>query len=237
MARDVSVQIQEVLRGGQAKYAVNAPIVPPRDLEFLIPYIELATLLGRFLMQVDMQGANQIELTAHGPIADIDMSYIVAGAVQGLLAGVLEERVNVVNAERLAAQRGMNLVKRKQSQHRRRYENMLTMSSLTEEKRWTVRGALLHGIPNIVAIDDVWVEFAAQGNILLTSHIDQPGMIGRVGTILGEADVNISFMHVGRRAPRQQAIMVIGTDERLSQPVSDSLRNLAEFTWVRTIEL
>ncbi len=237
VARDVSVQIQEVLRGGQAKYAVNAPIVPPRDLEFLIPYIELATLLGRFLMQVDMQGANQIELTAHGPIADIDMSYIVAGSVQGLLAGILEERVNVVNAERLAAQRGMNLVKRKQSQHRRRYENMLTMSSLTEEKQWTVRGALLHGIPNIVAIDDVWVEFAAQGNILLTSHIDRPGMIGRVGTILGEADVNISFMHVGRRAPRQQAIMVIGTDERLSPPVSDSLRNLAEFTWVRTIEL
>ena len=237
VARDVSLQIQEVLRGGQAKYAVNAPIVPPRDLEILIPYIDLATRLGRFLVQVDMQGAKQIEVTAHGPIAEIDMSYILAGAVQGSLAGVLEERVNVVNAQRLAAQRGMNLVERRQAQHRHRYENMITMTSITEEKRWTVRGTLLHGEPNIVAIDNLWVEFAAQGHILLTSHIDRPGMIGQVGTLLGKADVNISFMHVGRRAPRQQAIMVIGTDEKLSAAVSESLRNLAEFTWVRTIEL
>ena len=237
VARDVCLQIQDVLRGGQARYAVNAPIMPPRDLEVLVPYIDLATRLGRFLTQVERQGAKQIEITAHGPIAEMDMSYILAGAVQGALAGVLEERVNVVNAQRLAAQRGMNLVERKQTQHRHRYENMLTMTALTEEKRWTVRGALLHGEPNIVAIDNLWVEFAAQGYILLTSHIDRPGMIGQVGTLLGEADVNISFMHVGRRAPRQQAIMVIGTDERLSVAVCESLRNLAEFTWVRTVEL
>ena len=237
VARDVSLQILNVFHGGQAKYAVNAPIVPPRDLEFLIPYIDLANRLGRFLMQIDLHGAKQIEITAHGPIAEIDMSYILAGAVQGLLAGIVEERVNVVNAERLAAQRGMNLVERKQAQHQYRYENMLTMTAITEERRWTLRGSLLHGVPNIVAMDDLWVEFAADGHILLTSHIDRPGMIGRVGTMLGEADVNISFMHVGRKAPRQQAIMVIGTDEKLSTSVCHSLRNLSEFTWVRTIEL
>ncbi len=237
VARDVCLQIQDVLRGGQAKYAVNAPIVPPRDLEILIPYIELATRLGRFLTQVERQGAKQIEITVHGPIAEMDISYILAGAVQGALAGVLEERVNVVNAHRLAAQRGMNLVERKQAQHRHRYENMLTMTALTEEKRWTVRGALLQGEPHIVAIDNLWVEFVAQGHILLTGHIDRPGVIGQVGMLLGKSDVNISFMHVGRKAPRQQAIMVIGTDERLSVAVCKSLRNLAEFTWVRTIEL
>ncbi len=237
VARDVCLQIQNVLRGGQAQYAVNAPIVPPRDLEVLVPYIDLATRLGRFLTQVETQGAKQIEVTTHGPIAEMDMSYILAGAVQGALAGVLEERVNVINAQRLAAQRGMNLVERKQAQHRHRYTNMLTMTAITEEKRWTVRGALLHGEPNIVAIDNLWVEFVAQGHILLTSHIDRPGMIGQVGTLLGEADVNISFMHVGRKAPRQQAIMVIGTDEKLSVAVYESLCDLAEFTWVRTIEL
>ena len=92
VARDVSLQILNVFHGGQAKYAVNAPIVPPRDLEFLIPYIDLANRLGRFLMQIDLHGAKQIEITAHGPIAEIDMSYILAGAVQGLLAGIVEER-------------------------------------------------------------------------------------------------------------------------------------------------
>lgn len=237
VARDVSLQVLEVLRGGQAKYAVNAPIVPPRDLEILIPYIDLAARLGRFLIQMGIQGARRIELTAHGPIADIEMSYIRAGAVQGLMQGVLEERVNVVNAERLAAQRGLNLMERRQPQHRHRYENMLTMSAATEEKMWTVRGTLLHGEPNIVAVDDLWVEFGAQGHILLTSHIDQPGMIGRVGTMLGQSDVNISFMHVGRKAPRSQAIMVIGTDENLPVPVCEALQRLDEFTWIRTVEL
>ena len=75
------------------------------------------------------------------------------------------------------------------------------MTAITEERRWTLRGSLLHGVPNIVAMDDLWVEFAADGHILLTSHIDRPGMIGRVGTMLGEADVNISFMHVGPQGP------------------------------------
>lgn len=237
VAHDVALQIRDVLRGQQARYAVNAPIVPPRDLDFMVPYIDLATRLGRFLMQMGTQGTTQVELTAHGPIADIDMAYIRAGAIQGLLVGVLEERVNVVNAEQLAAQRGMNLMERKQRQHTHRYENMLTMRMRSHDRAWTVRGAVLHGTPNIVAIDDLWVEFVADGHILLTSHMDRPGVIGRVGTILGEADVNISFMHVGRRAPRRQAIMVIGTDERLPAEVCNAVSAHEDFTWVKSIEL
>ena len=237
VARDVALQIRDVFQGRQARYAVNAPIVPPRDLDFLGPYIDLATRLGRFLMQMDAHGATRVEIAAHGPVAEIDMAYLRAGAIQGLLAGVLEERVNVINAERLAAQRGMNLMERKQLQHTHRYENMLTMSVRGLDASWSVRGTVLQGVPSIVAIDDLWVEFAAAGFILLTSHMDRPGMIGRVGTVLGEADVNISFMHVGRRAPRHQAIMVIGTDEKPPPHVCRALRALEEFTWVRSLEL
>ncbi len=237
VSHDVAVQIRDVLRGRQARYAVNAPIVPPRDLEYLVPYIDLATRMGRFLMEVESNGATRVELTVHGPIAQIDLAYIRAGALQGLLAGILEERVNVVNADRLASQRGMHLMERKQVQHTHRYDNMLTMRLTHGDQRWTVRGAVLHGVPNIVSINDLWVEFVADGHMLLTAHMDRPGMIGRVGTILGDADVNISFMHVGRRAPRHQAIMVIGTDEAPPAHVCNAIRKLQEFNWVKSIAL
>ncbi len=237
VSHDVAVQIRDVLHGRQARYAVNAPIVPPRDLEYLVPYIDLATRMGRFLLEIESSGVKEVELTAHGPIAQIDLAYIRAGALQGLLAGILEERVNVVNADQLARQRGMHLMERKQIQHTHRYDNMLTMRLTHGDQRWTVRGAVLHGIPNIVSINDLWVEFVADGHMLLTAHMDRPGMIGRVGTILGNADVNISFMHVGRRAPRQQAIMVIGTDEAPPTHVCNAIRDLEEFNWVKSIAL
>ena len=237
VALDVAQQTLDVLNGRQARYAVNAPIVPPRDLEYMIPYIDLATRMGRFLMEVESRGLAEVELTAHGPIAGKDLAHIRAGAIQGLLAGILEERVNVVNADRLAAQRGMYLMERRQTQHTHRYENLLTMRVTLDNVRWTVRGAVLRGIPNIVSVNDLWVEFVADGPMLLTAHMDRPGMIGRVGTILGDADVNIRFMHVGRRAPRQQAIMVIGTDEAPSDAVCDAIRAYEEFAWVKSIEL
>ena len=237
VARDVAQQVLDVLEGRQARYAVNAPIVPPRDLEYLVPYVDLAARMGNFLQKIDSRVATQVELTLHGPIADMDSAFLRASAVQGLLSGLMEERVNVVNADQLAAQRGMNLMERRQVQHSHRYENMVTMRVTHAEDRWTVRGSVLQGIPSIVSVNDMWVEFAAEGHILMTSHMDRPGMIGRVGTLLGNADVNISFMHVGRRAPRHEAIMVIGTDEPPSPDVYDAIAALEEFVWVKSIRI
>jgi L-serine deaminase len=100
-----------------------------------------------------------------------------------------------------------------------------------------VRGAVLRGEPHIVGINELWVDFPATGHVLLAMHHDRPGMIGRVGTLLGNADVNISFMHVGRRAPRTEAIMALGTDEPTTPDLQAQIGAVADIYWLKAITL
>ncbi len=237
VAEDVAVQVVEILNDRPARYAVNAPIIPPKDLEFLIPYIDLAERLGRFLRQLGAQGMGDLEITAHGQLADFDLTSINAGVIKGMLADVVDTRVNLVNALSLAERRGLNLVERKTHQEQERYENLLTVQATSDHTRWTVRGAVLNGEPHIVDINDLWIDFPASGNIVLTSHQDKPGIVGYVGTLLGQADINISFMHVGRRGPRTEAIMALGTDEAPSDEILAQINTWDHLNWMKFVQL
>ncbi|MEM7537024.1 MAG: phosphoglycerate dehydrogenase [Chloroflexota bacterium] len=237
VAIDVAVQVIDVLNDRPARYAVNAPMIPPKDLDYLIPYIDLAERLGRFLKQVDGHGFGDVELTAHGKLAEFDLTHIKAAVIKGLLEDVVQVRINLVNAMLMAERRNMNLVERKTHQLEDRYGSMLTLSATTGEQRWTVRGAFLQNEPRIVALNDLWIEFPASGHMLLTSHVDCPGIIGRVGTIMGQGDVNISFMHVGRHGPRTSAIMALGTDELTPPEVLSKLDEISELKWRKVFTL
>lgn len=236
VAEEVALQVLDILNGRPARYAVNAPIVPPTALRTVVPYIDLAERMGRFLRQVDEQGITRLEITGHGPVTAIDMAYIVASAIRGLLSGVVEERVNLVNAELLAKIRGIEIVQRKMPDHER-YTSMITLRLTSASGVNKVLGTVLLDEPTIVAINDLWVEFPAEGNLLLASHTDRPGIIGKVGTLLGRSDVNISFMHVGRRAPRGEAIMVLGTDEQTPAAVLNELAGIQDIRWLKAVEL
>jgi len=233
VAEDVAIQVIDVLNDRPARYAVNAPILPPRDLEFLMPYIDLAERIGRFLGQLGVQGMGNVQVTAYGTLANFDLDYIKAAVIKGILGDVTQVRINLVNAGLVAERRGMKLVEIKQNQHDAPYETMLKVSAKSGEE-WSVSGAIVRGEPYIVAINEQWVDFPAEGHLLLTSHRDRPGIVGRVGTMLGESDVNISFMHVGRHAPRTDAIMVLGTDERVPSALADELESWEHINWLRT---
>jgi len=237
VAEDVAMQVLDVLNDRPARYAVNAPILPPKDLEFLVPFIDLAERMGRFIKQLGAQGMGDVELTAEGNLAEFDLTYIRAAVIKGMLADVVSVRVNLVNAALLAERRGMNLIERKKHQHEFDYENLLTLRATSGTRRWTVRGAVLQGELHIVGINELWVDFPAQGHVLLAMHQDKPGMIGKVGTLLGNHDVNISFMHVGRRAPRSEAIMALGTDESTSPELQAQIGALDDIFWLKAITL
>jgi D-3-phosphoglycerate dehydrogenase len=238
VAEDVALQVIDVLNDRPARYAVNAPIIPPKDLDFLTPYIDLAERLGRFLQQVSGSGGiNRVEIAAHGELAHFDLAYLKAGAIKGLLGNVVDIRVNLVNASLLAERRGIDLVEQRLHQHEARYETLLALTVSTPSESWTVRGAVLQGEPYIVGINDLWVDFPASGHLLLTSHRDRPGIIGRVGTLLGQSDINISFMHVGRRGPRTDAIMVLGTDEETPPKIMEQLAAISHISWLQVVTL
>ena len=233
----MALKVLDVLADRPARYAVNAPILPPKDLEFLVPFIALAEKMGRFIKQLGAQGVGDVELTAEGDLAGYDLTYIRAAVIKGLLGDVVSVRVNLVNAPLLAERRGMNLIERKKHQHTHAYDNLLTLRATSAAQRWTVRGAVVQGEPHIVGINELWVDFPASGHVLLAMHHDRPGMIGRVGTLLGNADVNISFMHVGRRAPRTEAIMALGTDEPTTPELQAQISAVNDIYWLKAITL
>lgn len=237
VAEDVALQVLDVLNDRPARYAVNAPIIPPRDLEYLIPYIDLAERMGRFLKQLGAQGVGDLEVTVHGALANFDLAYLNAAIIKGLLADVVQVRVNLVNAKLVAERRGLNLVEIRSHQSDTLYEDTLTLQATGSQGSLVVRGAVLRGEPHIVAINDLQVDIVAAGHLLLTSHHDRPGIIGRVGTALGQADINISWMHVGRRAPRTEAIMVLGTDEPAPPALVQQIAAWNEIRWLRAITL
>ena len=146
-------------------------------------------------------------------------------------------RINLVNAGLVAEQRGMNLIERKKHEHDLRYDTMLAIRAKTGVSEFTVRGAMLQGEPCIVAIDDLWVDFPASGHLVISLHQDRPGIIGNVGTILGQSDVNISFMHVGRHAPRTTAVMVLGTDEAVPDSLMQTLNAQDHIEWLHSVSL
>jgi D-3-phosphoglycerate dehydrogenase len=237
VAEDVALQVLDVLSDRPARYAVNAPIIPPRDLEVLVPYINLAERMGRFLKQLGAQGMGDVTMTVHGGLANFDLAYLNAAIIKGLLSDVAEVRVNLVNAKLVAERRGLNLIEIRRHQADGPYEDTLTLSAQSADQQWNVRGTVIQGEPHIVAINDLWVDIVAAGHLLLTGHQDRPGIIGRVGTALGQADINISFMHVGRRAPRTQAIMVLGTDEPAPPELVALFQGWEEIVWLRAITL
>ncbi len=232
VARDVAEQVLAVLKGGLARYAVNMPLLPPEEMKALGPYIDLAERLGKLAAQIGEPRARSIEITASGEIAAYDLEYVEAAALKGFLDGVVDVRVNLVNAKSIAAQRHISLQRRKQMDSGR-YAAMLSLTVSTDGERITLGGTVMEDGPYVVNVDGFWVSFPASGRMLLVRHHDRPGVIGKVGTLLGAHDINISFMYVGRVRPRGDAVMVMGVDEIVPQSILDEILAMPQTYWAR----
>jgi D-3-phosphoglycerate dehydrogenase len=226
VALDAAQQVIDVLQGRPARYAINAPLIPSADIDFITPFIGLVEKMGSLLHQFRPMQVDRIDLTVHGPLAEYDTKILQAAALRGVLAGVVVERVNVVNANYIAQRRGIILSEFRQRHHYERYENMVTLTVSAGDEQVTARGSVLHGDPFIVAIAERWVEFTPEGYYLLSWHQDKPGVIGRLGLLLGQNDINIAFMHVGRQTPRGVAIIVLKTDEPIPPALLPELNSI-----------
>ncbi len=232
VARDVAEQVLTVLQGGLVKYAVNMPMIPPEEMAVLGPYISLAEKLGKLAAQVGDPRARQMEISAYGEIVKHDLEYVEAAALKGFLDGVVEDRVNLVNARTIAAQRHISLQRHK-IPAAERYSAVIELKVVSDGKSMTIGGTVMEDGLYVVSIDGFWVSFPAEGRVLLVRHHDRPGVIGKVGSLLGQHDINISFMYVGRVRPRGDAVMVMGVDEHVPDDVLDEILAMPQTYWVR----
>ena len=238
IAEEIAAQVLDVLEGRSARYAVNAPLVTPETARAIGPYLPLAEILGRFFAQFSRGGVRALTLEIAGDLAEHDGSPLVAATLRGLLETVTTERVNLVNAAALAKARGITVIERK-TPDAGAYAAQLTLSSDGSPggRGITVGGTVAGGEPRITRLGAYRLDMEPVDVMLITRHSDKPGMVGRVGAMLGEADVNISAMHLARTRPREDALMILALDDDVPPAVEAAIRELEAVLDLWTIRL
>ena len=232
VAFDVAEEVAAVLAGDLPRFAVNAPALPPEELAYLRPFAALTERLAALHQQLFSGRVSTIELDLEGELADHDVNLLVAAAIKGLLQPFTEERINAVNARLIASNRGLNIVERR-SRGRSSYASLVTVRMQEHE----IAGTVLMGEMRAVRIDSFRVDLVPDGRFLVSRHEDRPGVVGKVGSILGGHDVNIASMQVGRDAPRGNAMMILAVDDRVPADVLDRLREVGGMSDLRYVEL
>ena len=237
VAAQIASEVLAVLEGRPTQFAVNAPSLRPEEAEAIEPYIGLLVMLGKLATQLADEHVRSAEISYRGEIADRNVGVLTAAAVQGLLEPISDTPVNLVNARLLAQQRGLDIVETR-STTPEQYTSLVRVTVKTRAGATSVAGVISDGRANVVQINDYELHLPpTPGYLLVTQHIDQPGIIGLVGTLLGQADINISSMQVGRRMPRGQALMLLSVDEPVPPAVVDRIREAASVEVIKVIKL
>lgn len=233
IAIELANDVASVLLGGPAAAAVNAPIATGPDAERQRPFIDLAYRIGRLYPQIASERAlPQFALIVQGKLAEYDSAPLVTAFLSGLLQMTTDRRVSIVNAPAIAAELGVHIDVRA-AESAGAYSSAIRV----EGGGTSIAGTAGAAGPRIIAIDDYEIETVPTGAMLITEHRDVPGMIGKVGTILGEGQVNISTMQVSRVKEGGNAIMVLATDRTADSATLERLRSIPGINSVRAIEL
>lgn len=235
VAVDVVDTILKALDGKPVRTAVNAPYL--RGLmQDEKGYLGLAEKVGRLFTALYGGGFERLEFTFAGEAAEIDAQALTAMMLRGILAP-LEPDVNYVNAGIIAEERGIQ-VQEVREPNAGGYTNLITVRGIGPKGERSVSGNLSpEQRRRIVAIDGYRVNVEGEGTMVVAHNLDQPGIIGQVGTVLGEYGINIAFMQVGRKAVGSLAVMVLGIDHDLSDGARtkllqiDALKDVCVVNW------
>jgi D-3-phosphoglycerate dehydrogenase len=212
------------LEGRMVPTAVNVAPVSQEVMEKVGPYIDLAQDLGTVLAQLARGGVEELDILTIGALADDDTRIVRTAAVKGLLTRASDEGVNFVNAEYLAEQRGISVSEtRRQETHD--YVSMLVLRSVTPHGPVEIGAALIgkKDEPRVVSLFGYDLDMSLSKHMAFFIYPDRPGMIGKVGTILGDQEINIGAMQVGRKEAGGQALMALNVDATLTPEVLASI--------------
>ncbi len=237
-ARDVAEQIVEIFKGLPARAAVNVPYIPSETMTALRPYTKLARTLCKLVYRLAEGQTRVIRISYEGDISEYDTNILKAAVIGGLLEGTSDERVNLVNCNLVAAKRGLSIVEEKEA-NCENYSSLLTVEIQTNQASFAVAGTVMHDDMHIVRIGEYWLDIVPTPGsyFLFSDHRDRPGLIGAVGKITGDADINISTMHLGRLQKRGKAMLVLTLDEPLPEEIQQKILEIPEVYSVKQVEL
>jgi len=235
-AVDVVKQVIDVFKGQIARYAVNAPFISAESLPVLAPYIQVAATLGRLVSQLTDGQMKEVKIIYEGDISNYDTTALKSIVLGGLLEQISEDRVNLVNANLIACQRGISVVEQKEPTCEN-YTNLLTVEVTTSSSTTTAAATIMRSQTHIVRINNHWIDIVPGGYFLFSDHLDRPGLIGAAGKIIGDADINISYMQLSRLKSRGRALMVLALDEPLGEAQQQQLLALPDVYTATLVKL
>ena len=227
VAVQIAEQIADYLLTGAVTNALNMPSLSAEDAPRLKPYMKLAEQLGSFAGQLTRTGLKGVTLEFEGDVAQVNTRPLTQAALASLLKPMLAT-VNMVNAPIIARERNIDVSEIK---HERDcgYQTLMRLTVRTERQTRSVAGTLFGGDkPRLVEIKGIAVEAELGPHMLYITNEDKPGLIGALGTTLGDADVNIATFHLGRAAPGDEAIALIEVDENLTQAVVEKIKAIPQ---------
>jgi D-3-phosphoglycerate dehydrogenase len=232
----IAEQVVLALRGEFVPFAVN--LAATEASATVQPFLPLAERLGRLFTALAGGLVGTLDVTYEGQIADYDCRVLTLAVLKGALSGVVDEPVSFVNAPQLAEERGL-VVRETTSSSARDYVNLVELRGSTHDRATHVAGTLYGAreVPRIVAIDDHIVDIPPSSHMLVVHNADVPGMIGRVGTIVGKHGINIDELDVGRLPSGEAALMVVSTALAVPPDVVEELRAQDGILDAQAIEL
>ncbi len=234
VAHDVAEEIIDALRGKVVRNTVNIPSIKPEVMALVKPYLKLAEKLGKFLSQVIEGRVTRLEVVCSGDLARGEVTPITTALVKGFLDPVLQSSVNYINATLLAKNRGIN-VSQTVNGRADGYASLITVRAVSDRGEKTLAGTLFGDYePRIVAIDGYRIDVLPEGHMLYVPHMDRPRIIGPVGTLIGEHDINIAGMQVGRKEIGGKAVMMLSVDAPVP---GETLQKITQIEGVLDVKL
>ncbi|OCL25812.1 phosphoglycerate dehydrogenase [Orenia metallireducens] len=234
---DAAKQALMVLQGGFPRTPLNIPTVEPEDMEQIKPYVDLGEKLGTFYAGLAGNRIEEVEVIYRGMITEYDLKPVTTSLLKGLLNPILDENVNLVNARLIANERGIKIAETK-SNDSEIYSSLITLKVKSSSNVRQLSGTVFHEKElRIVEIDNYDIDILPDGILLVTNHTDQPGVVGKVGTLLGDNGINIASLKLGRNKIGGKAIMILNIDQEIDNNLREELLKINGMVDVNVLTL
>ncbi|MDQ0299480.1 D-3-phosphoglycerate dehydrogenase [Salibacterium salarium] len=237
VAAQVSDEVLQFLNGMPALNSINLPTMSKEKFERLQPYYELSKKMGYILSQSMKSPVQDVDVHYSGEVTELETSVLTRSLVAGFLSTRIDAPVNDVNASIIAKERGITYGE-KHHTNALGYSNLMQATVKGENRSFTIHGTYVKEYgPRIVRINDFNVDFYPTGHLIYIQHSDKPGVIGKMGQLLGKHELNIATMQVGRKEEGGDAIMMLAVDKEATEEVLTDLTSIEEITSSEKIEV
>ena len=237
VALDTAQQVVDFLLEGVARYSVNIPALSPKEIQAILPHLQLAERLGKLAAQLIGQAPDEVTIGLGGDAANLNAEPICAAALKGLMSAFLDELLNYVNAPFIARERGIRVIETR-SRESTEYVNTLSLRVHTPAGAHEVAGSVVgNRAMRLIRIDGFRVEAVPEGYFLMLHNRDVPGVVGAVGTMLGQAKINIAGLELGRDRVGGMALSLVEVDGPVPNEILERLKTVPAITSASLIKL